>query len=130
VRLDATFTPKLSFQLFANPFISDGRYENWRALTDPRATSYDTQLTPYTPADTTLKIGSYDFNDQELILNSVLRWEYRRGSAVYLVWQHGRNYYNQGQQYSGFDPGTNVNNLLSIHPINTFLVKMTYWISL
>jgi hypothetical protein len=128
IRLDATFTPTLSFQFYGNPFISDGRYENWRALTDPRATSYDTQLTPFSKTDTT--VASYDFNDQELIVNAVLRWEYRRGSALYLVWQHGRNYYNQSQQYSGFDPGTNVDNLISIHPINTFLVKMTYWISL
>jgi hypothetical protein len=128
IRLDATFTPKLSFQFYANPFISDGRYENWRALTNPRATTYDAQLTPYSRPDSTA--SAYNFNDQELIVNSVLRWEYRRGSAVYLVWQHGRNYYNQSQQYSGFDPGTNVNNLLSIHPINTFLVKMTYWLSL
>jgi hypothetical protein len=127
IRLDATFTPRLSFQFFANPFISDGRYENWRKLTNPRATTYDTQFTPYTGS---VPVSSYNFNDQELIVNAVLRWEYRRGSAVYLVWQHGRNYYDQSQQYSGFDPGSNFNNLLSIHPINTFLVKVNYWISL
>jgi hypothetical protein len=127
IRLDATFTPRLSFQFFANPFISDGRYENWRKLTNPRATTYDTQFTPYAGS---VPVSSYNFNDQELIVNAVLRWEYRRGSAVYLVWQHGRNYYDQSQQYSGFDPGSNFNNLLSIHPINTFLVKVNYWISL
>ena len=133
VRVDATFTPTLSLQFYAQPYISQGQYENWRTLQDPRAGDYGTQFSPFVPDTTTgalASVSDYNFNYQQLNVNTVLRWEYRRGSALFLVWTHGRTYYDQNQQYSGFNPGTDVNNLFSVHPMNTFLIKGTYWISL
>jgi hypothetical protein len=127
VRLDATFTPRLSFQLYAQPYLSEGQYSDWRALTAPRAEQYSTQFTPYISTD---PVSVNNFNYQQLNLNAVLRWEYRRGSAMYVVWTHGRSYYNYDQQYQGFNPGSSVDNLFSVHPMNTFLIKMTYWLSL
>ena len=75
-------------------------------------------------------VTANNFNYQQLNLNAVMRWEYRRGSALYLVWTHGRSYYNYDQQYQGFNPGPSVDNLFSVHPMNTFLIKMTYWMGL
>ena len=131
VRFDATFTPRLSFQFYAQPYISDGRYENWRKLDDPRATSYSDEFQPFTnpqdyPNDLNASLGDYDFTFQELNVNAVLRWEYRPGSALYFVWTHGRSYSNTSQAYQGFNPGSDVNNLFAIHPMNTFLIKATY----
>ena len=138
VRVDATFTPTLTLQFYAQPFISQGRYSNWRQVVAARAHSYDQQFAPFAP-DTldpvqTAACGSAvsgcNFDDQQLNINTVLRWEYRHGSTVYLVWTHGRNLYATGQQYQGFVPASDVNSLLTIHPMNTFLIKVSYWLSL
>ena len=129
LRIDATFTPRLSLQFYAQPYISQGKYENWRALTQPRAHAYADQFSPFTAPDSSSVAGN-DFDYQQLNVNTVLRWEYRRGSAMYLVWTHGRNLYATGQQYQGFTPASDVNSLFSIHPMNTFLIKASYWISL
>ena len=109
VRIDATFTPKLSLQFYAQPYISEGQYENWRALANPRASDYATQFAPFVPGlrprGALPTVAGYNFNYQQLNVNTVLRWEYRRGSALYLVWTHGRSFYNQDQQYTGLQSG-------------------------
>jgi hypothetical protein len=139
VRLDATFTPKLTLQFYAQPYISDGRRSDWRVVGDPRAHSYDQEYLPYTPVPEdspdptvcpTVTVSCYNFNYQQLNVNTVLRWEYRPGSTLYVVWTHGRTFYNYDQQYQGYSPGTDVNSLFSVHPQNTFLIKGTYWFSL
>lgn len=38
----------------------------------------------------TFTIGDQDFNVRSLRSNAVLRWEWRRGSTMYLVWQQRR----------------------------------------
>jgi hypothetical protein len=39
----------------------------------------------------TFSIPNRDFNVRELRGNAVLRWEYRPGSTLYLVWQQARS---------------------------------------
>ena len=132
VRFDATFTPRLSFQFYAQPYISTGTYENWRRLDDPRAKSYSDEFKPFTdgplyPIDLDSAITQYNFKYLQLNVNTVLRWEYRRGSALYLVWTHGRAFSNSDQAYQGFSPGADANELFTVHPMNTFLIKASYW---
>jgi hypothetical protein len=57
--------------------------------------------------------------------NAVVRWEYRPGSALFLVWTQQR----QGDlPFAGGDSfGGDYHGLFSLHPDNTFLVKMSYW---
>jgi hypothetical protein len=79
---------------------------------------------PFTPPASDAR----QFKMTELITNSVVRWEYRPGSTLFVVWQHGR----QG-------PGANdtfrqrwtrdYRALFDLHPENTFLVKVAYWLS-
>ena len=140
IRFDATFTPRLSLQFYAQPFVSSGRYEHWRRDSLPRATSYRDEFVDYTPipadnpTDTTacptVTVSCFNFDYQQLNVNTVLRWEYRPGSTLFVVWTHGRNFNNYDQQYSGYSPGTDANHLFAVHPMNTFLIKATYWISL
>ena len=141
IRLDATFTPRLTLQFFAQPYLSDGRRSDWRYAANPRAASYSEEYLPYTPIDSTdnpnpgpacptTTVSCWNFNYQQLNVNAVLRWEYRPGSTLFVVWQHGRNYNNYDQQYSGFSPGSDVNSMFAVHPMNTFLIKGTYWFSL
>ncbi len=141
IRVDAVFTPRLTLQLYMQPYIDEGRYDNLRQLATPRATDFNVQMTPFTPdtAWSSSSLGStcdpwgascYNFNYQQLNLNTVLRWEYRPGSALYVVWTHGRSFWEQSQQLQGVNPQGDVNNLFTAHPLNTFLIKGTYWISL
>ena len=69
-----------------------------------------------------------DFNYKALNTNAVLRWEYRPGSSVFVVWQHGRQ---QGDRNVGdFSARRDYRDLFRAHPDNTFLVKASYWLSL
>jgi hypothetical protein len=120
-RANYTATPNLSFQLYANPFVSSGDFSDWRELADARADRYDDRWMPY---------GSGvpgGFNVKQFNSNVVARWEYRPASTLYFVWQHGR-------QQSGLNPGTfelarDYRDLFRAHPENTLLVKVAYWIS-
>ncbi|HUO51612.1 MAG TPA: DUF5916 domain-containing protein, partial [Gemmatimonadaceae bacterium] len=131
VRFDQTFTPRLTLQFYAQPYVSDGRYENWRKLADPRAHSYSEEFAPFTnpedyPNDLYDSLGAYDFTYLQLNVNTVLRWEYRPGSALFIVWTHGRSNSNDDQAYQGFDVNSNVRSMFQVHPMNTFLIKATY----
>ena len=125
VRLNYTMTPDLTLELYGQPFVSTLVYSDFREVSStPGADSYDARFQPYTPPpteDTRFKVTA-------LVSNSVLRWEYRPGSTLFVVWQHGR----QG-------PGPNdtfrqswmrdYRKLFDLHPDNTFLVKVAYWLS-
>ena len=123
VRVSYTATPALSFQLYAAPFLSRGRYTAPRELSaTPRARRYEDRYTPYTPPPET-PLG---FDALQLRSNSVLRWEFRPGSALFVVWSHGRD---------GYDPRFRdrpwrgeYDDLFALHPANTFLMKVAYWL--
>jgi hypothetical protein len=56
----------------------------------------------------------------------VLRWEYRPGSTLFLVW-------NQGRQADASVIGTrsmagDFRDLFDLHPDNTLLLKVSYWL--
>jgi hypothetical protein len=119
-RLNFTATPDLSFQLFARPFTSVGDFSEWKELADPRARDFDQRFAPYG--------GNADpggFNSKALNLNAVMRWEYRPGSVLFLVWQQGRSGPASGTH--DFEFGRDVMGVFDLHPDNTFLVKASYW---
>ncbi len=117
-RFDITASPTLSLQVYAQPFITTGRFTNWRQLAAPRATDYDERFMPYAGAP-----GG--FNVKEFRSNVVARWEYRPGSTLFFVWQQGRS--QAGIDAGSFDLSRDVGNLFATAPDNTFLVKASYW---
>jgi hypothetical protein len=120
-RLDYTATPTLSFQLYGAPFVSNGAYSNWQEMDDPRAKKYDDRFKPFP--------GHGDpggFNFKEFRSNAVMRWEYRPGSTLFLVWQQGRSMDGAPDE---FRFGRDLQNVFDTHPNNTFLVKLSYWIN-
>ena len=122
-RVNFTATPTLSLQMYAQPFVSKGRYSNVRELADPRAASYPDRFRPY--GDGTPPEGQEGFNFKQFRSNTVLRWEYRPGSALFLVWQHGRQDSEPGYGTRGFFG--DVGRLFDTPADNTFLVKLSYW---
>jgi hypothetical protein len=118
-RLDYTATPTLSFQFYGSPFVSNGEYSNWVELDNPRAKDYDNRFKPF--------LGHGDpggFNFKEFRSNTVMRWEYRPGSTLFLVWQQGRTTDGVANDFSF---GRDLKNVFDTHPNNTFLVKVSYW---
>ena len=121
-RIDYTITPRLSLQVYAEPFMTTGQYGNWQQLSNPLATSFQGRLAPFNGGDP----GA--FNYKQFRSNSVLRWEYRPGSVLYLVWSQGRTQYDTDQGV--FNARNDVSNLFGVQPNNTFLIKTSYWFSL
>ncbi|MCC6242956.1 MAG: carbohydrate binding family 9 domain-containing protein [Gemmatimonadaceae bacterium] len=120
-RANWTATPTLSFQLYLQPFVSTGEHDDWRALADARAADYDARFVPFR---TTAPRG---FNVKQFNSNAVLRWEYRPASTLFLVWQQGRA--QDGLNPGQFIPGRDVRDLFVSRPLNTLLVKFSYWLN-
>jgi hypothetical protein len=119
-RLDYTMTPTLSFQFYGSPFVSTGNYSNWRELDHARAEDYDDRFKPFTGHGDP---GGFDF--KQFNSNTVVRWEYRPGSTIFLVWAQGRT--QDGAPADEFSFGRGLRNVFDTHPNNTFLVKLSYW---
>lgn len=122
-RLSYTVTPTLSFQYYAEPFVSTGHYTNLRELSStPRAADYDARFRP------TSQAVNADFNVKSFNSNAVVRWEYRPGSALYVVWQQGRS--QADRNLGTFDAKRDYGDLFGTVPENTFLIKASYWLNL
>jgi hypothetical protein len=137
-RFSFAFSPTLSLQVYAQPFVSAGRYVDFKTVADPQAPDYADRFTRLAhtrasgqvsadldgdgEADT---FSSPDFNVRQFRSNTVLRWEYRPGSALFVVWAQGRD----GFAPTGdFDFGSDLGDLFSAPARNTFLVKFSYWL--
>jgi hypothetical protein len=120
-RANYTATPNLSFQLYANPFISSGDFADWRELADARAARYADRFVSYGTG------APPGFNVKQFNSNVVARWEYRPGSTLYVVWQHGRR--QQGVNPGSFELARDYRDLFRAHPENTLLVKLAYWLN-
>jgi hypothetical protein len=142
-RVDWTFTPTLSLQLFAQPLLAAADFNDYKEFARPRqfqfriygkdagTISRDDATGRYTvdpdgadPAPA-FSFSDRDFNQRSLRGNAVVRWEYRPGSALFFVWQQSR----LGSIPSGeFDFGRDFDALWNVQPENVFVVKGTWWI--
>jgi hypothetical protein len=120
-RLNFTATPALSLQVYAEPFVSRGSYSRVREVGDARSPDYDRRYVPWTG-----EISKRGENLRQLRSNTVLRWEYRPGSTLFLVWTQGRDWYDD-QVPGSLQARHDTRELFRIHPDNTFLVKFSYW---
>ncbi|HEY3933426.1 MAG TPA: DUF5916 domain-containing protein [Gemmatimonadales bacterium] len=118
-------TTALSIQWYIAPFVSRGSYTDVRELANPAAPVYDDRYRPY--GDTAVANNPGGVDSRQFNSNLVVRWEYRPGSTLFLVWTQGRN---------AFDPVANpqgisgdFRNLFDLRPDNTFLVKVSYWLN-
>ncbi len=146
-RVNWTFTPNLTLQLFAQPFIATGEYSGFREFAAPRTVrklvyGQDVGTIVRTPATATsgatytvdpdaggpaapFTFGDPDFTFRSLIGNAVLRWEYRPGSTVFFVWTQNRT----GSDSNGaFDFMRQQRDIFRDRPTNVFQVKVNYWL--
>jgi hypothetical protein len=121
-RVNYTASTALSVQLYAEPFLTTGRYFRLRELASPRAARYDDRYRPFDmPTD------GASFNVKQLHTSSVVRWEYRPGSTIFLVWTQGRD--QEDRNAGSFLPVRDFKDLLRARPDNTVLVKASYWLN-
>jgi hypothetical protein len=138
LRVNWSFSPKLSLQAYAQPFVASGRYSELKDVT--RAGDKDFRdrfdlLTPtlsmdgdtYTATNngSTFSFDRPDFNFRQLRSTVVMRWEYRPGSSIFAIWSHGRtSEVDDGR----FRLGHDVQGLFDVHGENVVMVKANYWI--
>ncbi|MDH5715754.1 MAG: DUF5916 domain-containing protein, partial [Candidatus Aminicenantes bacterium] len=139
IRLNWTFTPKLSFQLYTQILLGVGDYDKFKELA--RARSYDFNIfgqeqstisyadEMYTvdpdgwgPAEA-FSFRNPDFNLKSLRGTAVLRWEYLPGSILYFVWTQNRaGYANPGD----FNFSRDIHDVFAAPGDNIFLIKISY----
>ncbi len=143
VRVNWTFTPKLSLQIYAQPLISSGDYHHFKELA--RSKSYD--FFEYEKGESGINYNgdSYivdpdgsgpageiswdqpDFNFKSLRGNAVLRWEYMPGSTFYLVWTQNRSDF---EDIGEFRLSRSLSRLVDADSDNILMVKISYWLNI
>ncbi len=127
-RLNFTATPNLSFQFYGEPFMSNGTYADLKEIASPRAEHFADRFKSYGS-----KRGIFDgFNYRQFNSNAVVRYEYRPGSTLFVVWQQGRNNFltpADPDYNASYDFRRDYGSAFRDHPNNTFLVKWSYWIN-
>jgi hypothetical protein len=139
-RLNLTLLPDLTIQYWGQPFVAVGNYSGFKYITDPLAPSLSGRYALYSPDQIVLQDGVYrvdenrdgtvdyqfgkpDFRVKEFLSNLVIRWEYRPGSSLYLVWS--QNKFGQ-EGNGGLDLYRDMNELFSANGHHTVLLKATY----
>jgi hypothetical protein len=143
-RLSWTFTPNLSLQFYGQPFVSAGSYSRFKEVADPNAVEFGKRFTVLGADQAVLRDDSEtydvdlnedgqpdfdfsnpDFNYKAFNSNLVLRWEYRLGSTLFVVWSQNRG----GSTDDGsFSLWRDVGDLYRLPSTNSFIVKMSYWL--
>jgi hypothetical protein len=123
-RLNYTATPNLTFEFWGQPFVSSGTYSNFREVSaTPDADSYDDRFTAFAPPSDRKTTFKYT----QLRTNTVVRWEYRPGSTLFVVWTQGRQ--DDANRNPDQSWARDYRDLFGLHPDNTFLVKLAYWLN-
>ena len=122
-RAQVIFGPSLSLQLYGQLFAARGRYRDFSILAGPD---------DLRPVDGFPK--RRDFSVASFTANAVLRWEYRPGSTLFVVWSQGREDDRfeetllDGAGPSPFDVGTGrqLFDTFDAFPEDVVLVKLSY----
>ena len=140
LRLNYTINPNLTIQYWGQPFISRGRYSNFKRVNDATAKVFEDRFLQYGSdqlsfADNTYSVdenvdgtvdftfGNPDFSFIQFRSNLVLRWEYIPGSEIFLVWSQDVS--QSGNPSEGLFTSLG-NNIFGQKPQNIFLLKATY----
>ncbi len=148
-RINATFTPQLTLELFAQPFLASGSYSDLKQYVAPRsgdALIYGRDvgtLTEHRDSKGTLVSSTVDpdgggpaasfdvsnpnFNFRSLRGTAVVRYEYRPGSTLFFVWTQVRS---GADAYGDFDFNRDRAALFRDRPVNVFQIKASYWLGL
>ena len=139
LRVNYAVTPELTVETYAEPFASSGRFFDFGELLAARSRDllqYGTGGTAISAPDSlgrrtvqagasSFSINNNDFNVRSFRSNVVVRWEWRPGSTVFLVWQQDRgSRVSSGERIQAGD----VFDGLKAAGNNYFALKLNYWL--
>lgn len=151
-RVNVTFSPTLTLQAFLQPLLSSGDYLTYKQLLAPRTFAFESfpegtyvtgsparcagGRTCLDPAGARLvdldgngsvddTFRDRDFNVRSLIANMVMRWEYRPGSTLFVVWQRRQE---DEERIGGFNFSRDARALVGAPARNVFMIKASYWL--
>ena len=142
-RVNWVLNPNVSLQVYMQPLVAAGRYDDFKELAAPRtfafrsyaragsSFSYDAGSRSYSVdpdafgPSSSFSFDNPDFNFKSLRLNAIFRWEFRPGSTLYAVWTEQR----EDDAHPGdFRARRDLSRLFSASSDDVFLLKMTYWL--
>jgi hypothetical protein len=110
-----SFTRDLTLEAYVQPFVAVGNYFDIRKLARPM--SYE--FTPVTLAD------DPDFNKKSVRGTIVLRWEYVRGSTLFMVWNLATS--DEETRKGIYAPWRDLRGAFGAPATNTLAIKLSYW---
>ncbi len=122
LRSGIAFSPKLTLQLYGQFFVARGQYDQFQVLQDP---DHFASFSAFPKRD--------DFAFSSFQTNTVVRWEYRPGSTIHVVWSHGRRadavlnpLAPEGPSPFDTTLQEHVSDTFEMIPSNVFLIKLNY----
>ena len=152
-RVNVTFTPRLTLELYAQPFVATNDFGALKELRAPRTfdfveygvdagtatrdTAGRTTVDPDGPGPApSFRVNDSDFDLASLRGNAVLRWEWRPGSTLFLVWQQERaerlggvEAARRGRDVGRLDYAGEARDLLRVRPVNVLMFKVSWWLN-
>ncbi len=141
LRINYNINPNFTVQYWGQPFISRGRYSNFKHIDNSLANNFDARFSRYSMNQLSLIDDVYevdedlngttdftfdnpDFSFVQFRSNLVLRWEYIPGSEIFLVWSQDVS--QSGNPQEGLFKSLGDNVFGEEKPKNIFLLKATY----
>jgi hypothetical protein len=111
------FTRDMTLEVYLQPFVAVGDYSDTRKLAAPSSFTFTPVALATNP----------DFNTKSVRGNVVLRWEYVRGSTLFLVWQNSTS---DTSRPGVFSPLRDLGTAFGAPGTNALMVKLNYWLGL
>jgi hypothetical protein len=142
IRLNYNITPDFTIQYYGMPFISAGRYNDFKYINDSKADDVNDRYIQYAEDQiifnsddniyeidedvngvTNYSFENPNFNVFDFNSNLIVRWEYLPGSTLYLVWSQRRN---DTRSDGNFAFWSDAKDLFRTYPYDIFLIKLSY----
>lgn len=145
LRFDLTLTPDLTIQFYGSPYLDAGKFSEDKLVVKPRDVDFDDRYHTFTDAEweydgnsdtydidgdgtTNFEVpANRDFNYKEFHSNLVVRWEYKTGSTLYLVWSSNMSHFITDGDFSY---GRDLRRLLRSDGENVLMLKASYLFNL
>ena len=140
--VDYNISPSLTIQYYAAPYISTGKYSDFKRVTNANSDVYQDRFHQFTNEEisydesreeysvdannngsTDYQISNPDYNFKEFQSNLVLRWEFTPGSMIYLVWTQNRS---QSDGFGTFRFSDDFDQLFKQYPHDIIMLKFSY----
>ena len=116
LRATYAFSRDMTVQLYLQPFVAVGDYENTRRLLRAKSYDFESVAIPYSP----------DFSTKSLRGNIVMRWEYKPGSTLFAVWDLSQSDFSRPGQFSAF---RDLGSAFGADANHVFMIKASYWLN-